>query len=70
MVLEEAREKLGQDSDAFTATRGRPEVRVGQQGSVLDSRGSTLSGAPPRPGRDGEGRAEQSASPSVSPLTG
>lgn len=72
MVLEEAREKLGQDRDAFTATRGRPENRVGQhQGSVLDSRGSTVEGAPRRTGRDGQSHSiRQSASPSVSPRTG
>lgn len=72
IVLEEAREKLGQASDASTATRGRPEVRAGQpHGSVLDSRSSTLEGAPPDKGRDGESHsAHQGASPSVSPFIG
>ncbi|CAM9362196.1 unnamed protein product, partial [Pylaiella littoralis] len=69
IVLEEAREKLGQASDASTATRGRPEVRAGQpHGRVLDSRSSTLEGAPPDKGRDGESHsAHQGASASVSP---
>lgn len=58
MVLEEAREKLGQESDALTTPRDRPEVRMGQhQGSLLNLRGSTLEGAPPRTGPDGEGHS-------------
>lgn len=62
MVLEEARAKLGQDNDAFTSTTGWQEVHRGQQGTLLDSRGSTLEGISPRAGK-GENHAGQSASP-------
>jgi len=63
MVLEEARAKLGQDSEAAAATAGREEVRTGREGGSPDSRGSLT-----RAGREGEGHAEQELSPGVSPL--
>lgn len=60
MVLEDARAKLGRDSDALASTRGRQEVHMGLQGIVPDSHGSNFEGTS---GDGGEGRAEQSLSP-------
>lgn len=63
MVLEEARAKLGQDRGAGAATAGTEEVRVGRDEGTPDSRVSLT-----HAGREGEGHAEQEASPGVSPL--
>lgn len=66
LVLEEARAKLGQDSDVSSVTRDGPGGPVGQQGELLESKEESTRNLDA--GRESREGADQSASASVSPL--